>query len=132
MAGKTEGSVSYPFYSTVYPESDSRFSPATAYQNPRVTLKDLNTTVDKSSWLRNLRRIVDAAFFVASRMQPESGGYSFLVHCSDGWDRTAQVCALAQLLIDPFYRTLEGFQVCHLSSLLLFSPMHFLNFYYHR
>lgn len=81
-----------------------------AYQNPRVTLKDLNATVDKSSWLRNLRRIVDAAFFVASRMQPEAGGYSFLVHCSDGWDRTSQVCALAQLLIDPFYRTLEGFQ----------------------
>ncbi|VDM30972.1 unnamed protein product, partial [Hydatigera taeniaeformis] len=90
--------------------SDSRFSPATAYQNPRVSLKELYTTVDKSSWLRNLRRIVDAAFFVASRMQPEVGGYSFLVHCSDGWDRTAQVCALAQLLIDPFYRTLEGFQ----------------------
>ena len=28
-----------------------------------------------------------------------------LVHCSDGWDRTTQVCATAQLLIDPFYRT---------------------------
>ena len=32
-----------------------------------------------------------------------------LVHCSDGWDRTAQVCATAQLLIDPFYRTHVGF-----------------------
>lgn len=33
-----------------------------------------------------------------------------MVHCSDGWDRTAQVCGLAQVLIDPYYRTLHGFQ----------------------
>lgn len=32
-----------------------------------------------------------------------------IVHCSDGWDRTPQVCALAQLLLDPYYRTVEGF-----------------------
>tara|TARA_B110000285_G_C14610026_1_gene374519 strand:+ start:292 stop:546 length:255 start_codon:yes stop_codon:yes gene_type:complete len=31
-----------------------------------------------------------------------------LVHCSDGWDRTAQMCALAQQLIDPYYRTIDG------------------------
>lgn len=32
-----------------------------------------------------------------------------VVHCSDGWDRTSQMCALAQLMIDPYYRTFEGF-----------------------
>lgn len=36
---------------------------------------------------------------------------SVLVHCSDGWDRTAQVCSLASLLLDPFYRTFKGFMV---------------------
>jgi len=36
---------------------------------------------------------------------------SVLVHCSDGWDRTAQLTSLAQLLLDPYYRTIKGFQV---------------------
>jgi hypothetical protein len=34
-----------------------------------------------------------------------------LVHCSDGWDRTAGLTSLAQMVIDPYYRTLQGFAV---------------------
>ena len=36
---------------------------------------------------------------------------SVLVHCSDGWDRTAQLTSLAMILLDPYFRTLKGFQV---------------------
>lgn len=36
---------------------------------------------------------------------------SVLIHCSDGWDRTAQLSALAMLLLDPYYRTIRGFEV---------------------
>lgn len=35
-----------------------------------------------------------------------------LVHCSDGWDRTSQLTSLSQLMMDPYYRTMEGFKVC--------------------
>ena len=38
-------------------------------------------------------------------------GASVLVHCSDGWDRTAQTCALTSLFLDPYYRNLHGFMV---------------------
>jgi len=34
-----------------------------------------------------------------------------LVHCTDGWDRTAQLCSLAQILMDPYYRTFKGLQI---------------------
>jgi hypothetical protein len=34
---------------------------------------------------------------------------SVLVHCSDGWDRTAQICLLTEIILDPHYRTLRGF-----------------------
>lgn len=38
------------------------------------------------------------------------GGIAF-VHCSDGWDRTSQACALGELVLDPYYRTMDGFIV---------------------
>lgn len=44
-------------------------------------------------------------------LQAISDGVSVLVHCSDGWDRTAQTCSLAGLMLDPYYRTMQGFQV---------------------
>ena len=33
-----------------------------------------------------------------------------LVHCSHGWDRTAQVCSTAEMFLDPYYRTIDGFR----------------------
>ena len=32
-----------------------------------------------------------------------------LIHCSDGWDRTSQLACISQLLLDKYYRTLDGF-----------------------
>ena len=36
---------------------------------------------------------------------------SVVVHCTDGWDRTAQMSSLAMLMLDPYYRTIRGFEV---------------------
>ena len=44
-------------------------------------------------------------------IQVENHKTSVVVHCSDGWDRTAQLTSLAMLLLDSHYRTLRGFQV---------------------
>ena len=34
---------------------------------------------------------------------------SILIHCSDGWDRTAQLSAISQILLDGYFRTIKGF-----------------------
>ena len=70
---------------------------------------DINWTAQLSDagWLYNVRTVLSGALFVAECMHRR--GQSVVVHCSDGWDRTAQVCGLVQLLLDPYYRTLRGF-----------------------
>ncbi|KAG5268091.1 hypothetical protein AALO_G00208150 [Alosa alosa] len=65
--------------------------------------------IESSGWLRHIKAIVDAAIFLMKAMTVE--GASVLVHCSDGWDRTSQVCSLGALLMDPYYRTIKGFMV---------------------
>ena len=41
----------------------------------------------------------------------EDSAQTCVVHGSDGWDRTSQLTALAELCLDPYYRTYEGFIV---------------------
>ena len=38
----------------------------------------------------------------------ETSSASVLLHCSDGWDRTAQAASLAQIMLDGFFRTIQG------------------------
>lgn len=67
------------------------------------------STVQESQWLWLISRLISSALKIAYHI--EELGVSVLIHCSDGWDRTAQLSALAQLLLDPFYRTFEGIQI---------------------
>jgi len=68
-------------------------------------LSNLETT----QWLHHIRSVLKEAVKVAHIIENKKS--SVIVHCSDGWDRTAQVTGLAMLLLDPYYRTLQGFQV---------------------
>lgn len=74
-----------------------------------LSMSDYLVGLESSGWLRHIKAIVDAAVFLTRAVTVE--GASVLVHCSDGWDRTAQVCALGALLMDPYYRTVKGFMV---------------------
>lgn len=71
-----------------------------------------------SGWLSHLSQVLKGAIRVAKALHGsstdrdrDSTSTTVLVHCSDGWDRTAQLSALAQVLLDPYYRTRRGFQV---------------------
>ncbi|XP_068603874.1 myotubularin-related protein 6 isoform X2 [Brachionichthys hirsutus] len=74
-----------------------------------LSMSDYLVGLESSGWLRHIKAVVDAAIFLTKAVAVE--GVSVLVHCSDGWDRTAQVCSLGALLMDPYYRTIKGFMV---------------------
>nr|XP_040022925.1 myotubularin-related protein 6 [Gasterosteus aculeatus aculeatus] len=74
-----------------------------------VSMSDHLVGLESSGWLRHIKAVIDAAIFLSKAVTVE--GASVLVHCSDGWDRTSQVCSLGALLMDPYYRTIKGFMV---------------------
>lgn len=77
--------------------------------NKGLSVNDFYSGLESSGWLRHIKAVLDAAIFLAKAIVVENA--SVLVHCSDGWDRTSQVCSLGSLLLDSYYRTLKGFMV---------------------
>ncbi|KAM6427367.1 phosphatidylinositol-3-phosphate phosphatase MTMR1 isoform 1-T1 [Liasis olivaceus] len=67
------------------------------------------SNVESTHWLEYIRMLLAGAVRIADKI--ESGKTSVVVHCSDGWDRTAQLTSLAMLMLDSYYRTIKGFEV---------------------
>lgn len=65
--------------------------------------------LERTLWLQHLSGLLAASVIVCHAI--EKNNRPVLVHCSDGWDRTPQIVATAQLCLDPFYRTIDGFRV---------------------
>lgn len=62
-----------------------------------------------ANWLKYVRLILSSTEMLAKSMIFNKS--NVLLHCSDGWDRTAQVGSLLQICLDPYFRTFEGFMV---------------------
>ncbi|XP_065107130.1 phosphatidylinositol-3,5-bisphosphate 3-phosphatase MTMR3 isoform X1 [Paramisgurnus dabryanus] len=67
------------------------------------------SALEGTKWLQHLSLLLKASLLVVNAVDRDHR--AVLVHCSDGWDRTPQIVALSKLLLDPFYRTIQGFQV---------------------
>ena len=64
--------------------------------------------LENTHWLEHIRTILAGALQIVDKIR---NAETCVVHCSDGWDRTAQLTSLSMLVLDPYYRTIEGLQV---------------------
>lgn len=70
-----------------------------------VSRADINDT----GWPAYVGRVLGGGATIVSEI--ENKGRTCVVHCSDGWDRTAQLAAVPALCMEPYYRTNKGFRV---------------------
>ena len=85
-------------------ESFKKLMNNVSYSTNQETTLFLNIT--NSGWYEAIIVLLKSSFQIYNSISEKS---NVLVHCSDGWDRTSQLCSTSQLLIDKYYRTLDGF-----------------------
>jgi len=83
-------------------------APSTTPQGSSAHEKTFHKLVEQSEWLQLLQSVMQLAGAVTDLMDIQ--GSSVMLCLEDGWDLTCQVSSLAQLCLDPHYRTLEGFR----------------------
>lgn len=77
--------------------------------NEGASANNFYAGIEQTGWLNHIRSLISAALKLTSMVGIR--GLGTIIHCSDGWDRAPQLVTLAQLLLDPYYRTLDGFRV---------------------
>ena len=80
-----------------------------------------NTALEATNWLQLSSNILQAVNGIVEKILVQK--CNVLVHCTDGWDRTAQLCGLAQILLDGRFRTIRGFQALVEKDWLAFGHM---------
>ncbi|CAF3849883.1 unnamed protein product [Rotaria sp. Silwood1] len=65
--------------------------------------------VTSTRWLQNLSALITAASCVVANVNKDNR--PVLVHCSNGRDHTPQIITLAEIMLDSYYRTINGFQI---------------------
>lgn len=113
----SENMENYKFATKVYLGIDNIHVMRDSLNKVIDTLKDSDITpmgpnrdqLLKSNWLKHIANMLDGVSLIARQVGLLHS--HVLIHCSDGWDRTSQLSALAQICLDPYFRTLEGFIV---------------------
>lgn len=80
--------------------------PSSPNQEPEHTFHKL---IESSQWLQQIQNIMQLSGAVVDLLDVQ--GSSVMLCLEDGWDITCQISSIAQLCLDPHYRTIEGFRV---------------------
>ncbi|BES90651.1 Myotubularin protein [Nesidiocoris tenuis] len=65
--------------------------------------------LESSEWLQQIQQLLQLSGAVVDLLDVQ--GSSVMLCLEDGWDATCQISSLAQLCLDPYYRTIVGFRV---------------------
>lgn len=102
--------LSYFGIENIHVMRDSMEKLADACRSERgSTFTDWYSRLADSQWLAHVAQILSGARQIASAISIEA--LPVLVHCSDGWDRTPQLTSLAMILMDGYFRTIDGLAV---------------------
>ncbi|KHJ99863.1 DENN domain protein [Oesophagostomum dentatum] len=66
-------------------------------------------SLEESEWLQMVSNLLSLSVSIASVVNMQNSSVALCIE--EGWDATCQLMSLAQLMLDPYYRTIEGFQV---------------------
>ncbi|KAI6654234.1 hypothetical protein LOD99_633 [Oopsacas minuta] len=100
--------LEHSFSHTPLPKLKVLLSRLQALLNSEAT-GDYLTMLQSTRWMREINKLLQTAKYVAEKLEDEQ--MSVLVSFESGYDFTTQVVSLAQLMLDPYYRTMDGFQV---------------------
>jgi len=64
--------------------------------------------LEDSGWINFIIKVLKTSTKISKLVME---GNNILVHCSEGWDRTPQLVSISQILLDPYFRTFEGFAI---------------------
>ena len=64
--------------------------------------------LEDSGWINLIIKVLKTSTKISELVME---GNNVLVHCSEGWDRTPQLVSISQILLDPYFRTFEGFAI---------------------
>lgn len=87
-------------------ELDARGRDLVSAEEASRMLRDMLPIARSTAWMQCVSSVLAGSVRVAEAL---AAGHPCKVSCSDGWDRTAQLSGLAQVLVDPYCRTVVGF-----------------------
>lgn len=88
--------------------NDLNYNNATNNQTNSSINNGFYKQLHESKWFDQLQTIINISNIIVDRLEELS---SVIVALEEGWDFTSQVTSLAELFLDPYYRTIEGFSV---------------------
>lgn len=65
--------------------------------------------IEQSEWLKHIQSLLQLSGAIVDLIDLQESSVALCIE--DGWDVTTQITCLAQLCLDPYYRTIEGFRV---------------------